>query len=214
MDNSKKTIVFDFGNVLIDLDFETCFQNFEKILKVDWSERVLPQFLKDAIYLYDKGEMENDEFVESFLQLNPKAKYDDVVYCWNSLVENLPTGRLVMLQELKQKYNVVLLSNINPLHLDAIHNYLMDEFDIQDFEDRFFDKVFYSHLIGKRKPDAEIYDFVVSELNVDPRHVVFIDDLRENVKAAKSAGWNAVHHKSGDEIISMLPVYLRMVGFE
>jgi len=213
MDPNKKTIIFDFGNVLINLDFDDCFQNFERILNVDWSERRLPQFLKDSIYQYDKGLINDDQFVQSFLKLNGSSNYNEIVEAWNSLLRDIPSERFNFLEKLSGKFNLILLSNINNLHLDCVHNYLVNEFDISDFEERYFDKVFYSHIIGKRKPDNEIYQFVTNALNIAPQDILFIDDLKENVKAAQQNLWNAVVHRPTDDIVTMMPIYLKTVDF-
>ena len=214
MNPAKKTIVFDFGNVLIDLDFEMCFRKFENILNVDWSERKLPQFLKDAIYQYDIGQLDNDNFIATFQKLNEAAKSEDLIEAWNSLIREMPNERFNFLTDMASEFNLVLLSNINDLHLSFIHKYLKDKHDILDFENGYFDRVFYSHLIGKRKPDNNIYEHVSSELGIDSKDILFIDDLKQNVQAAKDYGWNAVRHKETDEIITMMPVYLRMVNFK
>jgi putative hydrolase of the HAD superfamily len=213
MDNNKKTIIFDFGNVLIDLDFETCFALFEATLEVDWSERKLPDFLKDAIYYYDKGMMDQATFIAAFKKLNEDASDRDIIRAWNSLIKEMPAQRFDFLENLAPHFNLVLLSNINELHLSSVHEYLSSKHNITNFEDRFFDSVFYSHHIGKRKPDDDIYEHVTQTLAVAPDSILFVDDLKENVTAAKAHKWKAVVHKPSDEISTIMPVYLKMAGF-
>ncbi len=53
------------------------------------------------------------------------------------------------------------------------------------------DHRFASHLSRARKPDAAFYQALESELAVDPRSIVFFDDLPENVEAAGARGWRA-----------------------
>jgi len=54
------------------------------------------------------------------------------------------------------------------------------------------DKIFVSYELGLLKPDKAIYQSVLAKLNVKPEEVIFIDDKRENVEAAKSLGINGI----------------------
>ena len=101
-----------------------------------------------------------------------------------------------------------MLSNINELHEIEIDKRLKRELDIVDFRSNYFDKVYYSHLIGMRKPDAEIYSFVHGDLGVTPSDILFIDDLESNIEAAKEAGWNGVVHSPNNDIINDLDMYI------
>ncbi|MFR3313439.1 MAG: HAD family hydrolase [Alphaproteobacteria bacterium] len=54
------------------------------------------------------------------------------------------------------------------------------------------DKIFVSYELGLLKPDKAIYQSVLEKLNAKPEEVIFIDDKRENVEAAKSLGINGI----------------------
>lgn len=213
MDNNKNTIVFDFGNVLINLDFDRCFTMFEKILNVDWSDRKLPQPIINAIHKYDRGHISDEALIWAFQNENPSSDPRDIIKAWNSLIGEVPSVRFDMLKELRKEYNLCILSNINNLHLTHIKKYFKNDLQLTDFEDAYFDRVFYSHHIGMRKPDEEIYSFVTNELTVKPSSILFIDDLAENIEAAKNYGWNGVIHDPKHEITDEINSYLNLVNF-
>jgi len=210
---NKNTIIFDFGNVLINLDFERCFTFFEKILEVDWSDRKLPQDIINAIQKYDRGHISDEALIWAFQNQNPSVDPRDVIKAWNSLIGEMPMKRFEMLVQLKETYNLCILSNINNLHIKYISKYFKKEYDLDNFEGKYFDHVFYSHEIGKRKPDEEIYSYVTSTLNIKPDSILFIDDMAENIAAAKSNGWHGSVHAPKDEIVDKIKDYIKDAGF-
>jgi len=210
-DPSKKTLVFDFGNVLIDLDFEGCFQYLERILEVDWSDRRLPEHIIKAIGQYDRGLIQDESMIWAFQQVNDKTEAREIVKAWNSLITTMPAKRLDMLVDLRKDYNIALLSNINSMHIDYALKYLKEEHGVDDFE-VYFDHVFYSHMVGMHKPDVEIYNHVAKEMDVKPSDILFFDDMKVNIEGAKEAGWNAILHEPDKEILDEIEGYLE-VGF-
>lgn len=212
IDLSKKTIVFDFGNVLIDLDFEGCFEYFGRILEVDWSDRKLPESITKAIHRYNKGEIKDESMLWAFQQVNDKTPPRDLVKAWNSLVQTMPAHRFKLLASLKARYNLVLLSNINNLHILHIQKHFEKDHPAEDFES-YFDHVFYSHIIGMRKPDDEIYLHITDTLGINPADILFLDDMLVNVEAAQKLGWNAIQHNPKNDIAKMIDGYLEQVAF-
>jgi len=91
------------------------------------------------------------------------------------------------LAQLKHKYRTFLLSNINAIHFDFVHTYLKSEFGMENNDD-LFEKTYYSHLMGKRKPDAEIFEQVLQENNLNPAETLFIDDSPQHLETAKKLG--------------------------
>lgn len=213
IDLSKKTIVFDFGNVFINLHYDRFYKNFEDILDVKWDPRKMPDSIEKVVHKYDKGQTSDETLIWAFQNINPKADPRDIIKAWNSLIGIIPPERFEMLKMLKENYNLAILSNINNFHLRTIQKYLKVTFDITEFESTYFDQVFYSHLIGKRKPESNIYKYVNDTLGVRKETVVFIDDLKENVEGAQEFGWQAVVHNPKDEISNTIKGYLDKVGF-
>ena len=95
-----------------------------------------------------------------------------------------------------------LLSNAAP-DLDEL---LVDKFGVDiDWHDRVI-----SGLVGLAKPDTAIYELAAERIGVEPSRCFFIDDLAENIKAARSVGMGG-HHFRGDH--AGLEADLRAAGY-
>lgn len=204
-----KNIVFDFGNVLFDLDLPS----IERELRAAAGENFevgQAKLLKDKVFdLYETGGLTTDEFVDAVrFAVEPPLTEAQVVAAWNSIFKQLPAHRLEMLLRLRQRYNVFLLSNINDLHERWINDYLRREHGITDFEARFFDAVYYSHLVRLRKPGREIFEYALADAEMVPEETLFFDDLPDNVATANQLGIKAILHPVGTEIADVIGKYL------
>ena len=83
-----------------------------------------------------------------------------------------------------------MLSNTCEPHISAFENDLYIRHGVKNFDD-YFDKVYYSCRMGLRKPDKEIFEFVLKENDLVPEETVFIDDSIQHVKGAGECGINA-----------------------
>ena len=123
---------------------------------------------------------------------------------------DMPANRIKMLQNLREKgYKLFLLSNINSIHLRDVYAIVRNEHGDLDF-DALFDKPYYSHLIGRRKPDAETFRFVLEDAAILAEETLFIDDNADNVKSAASIGIHVVHHEANSAIETFLKNYLNL----
>jgi HAD superfamily hydrolase (TIGR01549 family) len=111
-------------------------------------------------------------------------------FAWNAMLGDVPEKRLDLLVKAKQNYSTFLLSNTNELHIDMFEHELYQEHGVKNFED-YFDKVYYSCRIGMRKPDKEIFEFVLEQNSLKPEETVFIDDSIQHVQGAGACGINA-----------------------
>ncbi|HEV8081151.1 MAG TPA: HAD-IA family hydrolase, partial [Chitinophagaceae bacterium] len=100
------------------------------------------------------------------------------------------------LKSIKHKYSLFLLSNTNIIHLQAFNKIYKDEVGQGCLAD-YFDKIYYSHEIGFRKPDAEAYKYVLKENNLSPVETLFIDDSIQNIETANTLGLQTIFLKEG-----------------
>ena len=107
------------------------------------------------------------------------------------MILDFPQERLDLLVELRKTKKVILLSNTNEIHIQAVNRSLANTTN-QKIES-FFDKVYLSHEIGLRKPNVEIFEFVCKDQNITPSTALFIDDTIRHVEGAKRIGLNAIH---------------------
>jgi glucose-1-phosphatase len=203
-----KNIIFDLGNVLLDIDIPAT----ERALRHLFGENYQKAFEKchaDNIFnLYETGKMGEKAFFQHIRAASEQNISDaQIKKAWNAMLLDFNMERFEMLARLKKNYHLYLLSNTNTTHLVWFRHLLKAKYDIPDFETRFFVKAYYSHKIKLRKPDAEIYDYVVKNAQISPAETLFIDDNADNIAAAQRAGWHTILHPIGAEVAMALKDY-------
>ena len=193
-------LIFDLGNVIIDIDYQNSLRLIRNHLSELIQDRVTGFYLTDFHKDYEKGLIDSPTFRNSvrsyFDQDWEDQKVDEL---WNSLLVTIPANRLELIAKLKNKYQIGVLSNTNQIHIEAVDTMLKRDHGIENLNE-LFHRVFLSHEMGLSKPSPEIYEKMVSELGTTPDRVVFFDDLEANVKGAASVGIQAVH-VTGPEVI-------------
>ena len=106
--------------------------------------------------------------------------------------KELYSGVLALLQALRERYTVALLSNTNAIHWNRP--------DIAGVLAPLLDHVFLSYETGLLKPDAHAFEFVAAQLQVEPSQIVFFDDNPLNVTAAHSCNMRALVSKGADAL--------------
>ncbi|MEJ6980383.1 HAD family phosphatase [Pedobacter sp. P351] len=185
-----KNIIFDYGNVIFMIDFLKTQHSFTE-LGIDNVETFFGHAGHDPLFNeFEKGNINSAEFRNGIRKLSGKPNLTDqqIDNTWNSLLIGVPPVNHQILLEAKKKYRTFLLSNINEIHLNYITEYLKQEYHI-DSNDEFFEKVYYSHLIRKRKPDPEIFEHVINDKGLEISETLFIDDSPQHLKTAREMGF-------------------------
>jgi HAD superfamily hydrolase (TIGR01509 family) len=115
----------------------------------------------------------------------------EIEEAWNTMIGETPGMRIHLLEALRKKYNIYLLSNTNSIHASYYIRYLDETYAI-NFRD-LFQEVYFSHEVGMRKPDRKIFEFVLSDSRLIPGETLFIDDTALNVDVASELGIVALH---------------------
>jgi len=184
-----KNIIFDYGNVIFSLDFFKGQQAWIA-LGIENPGQFYGHKIQDPVFdQFETGEITPDVFRKHIREKtgNHGLTDEQIDNAWNSLLVGIAPGNHELLLEAKSKYRTFLLSNINAIHYDYIHKYLKNEFGF-DNNDHLFEKIYYSHLVGKRKPSAEIFEQVLSENNLNPQETLFIDDSPQHIAGAQKLG--------------------------
>ena len=185
-------IIFDFGDVFINLNKETSIEEFKKLGLDGPNEDLIAQ--ND---LFEKGKITELEFINSFSTYIPNASIEEIVKAWNSIIGDFPLERLEFLQMLSSRYRLFLLTNTDSIHISRFeHNVGMSFYS--DFY-RCFEKVYYSYEMGMRKPDTEIFTTILSKHDLSPKRTLFVDDKKDNTDAAESLGLHVWNLKVGEE---------------
>ena len=182
-----KTIIFDFGDVFINLDKEGAMKNVLELFEVD----ELPEDIIAINTLYEQGLLSTVEFLEFYTENFPKLSKNEIIEAWNFIICDFPPKRLAFIKQLAKdkKYNLILLSNTNDLHIHCIKKHIAF---YDDFKNA-FNKFYLSHEIMLRKPNADIFEFVLKENKLKANECLFIDDTKENTDTASQLGihvWN------------------------
>ena len=186
-----EALILDLGGVLIDIDYEKTIDALSRIGGVDFHPLFSQANQVELFSDYECGRIQTAEFrdgLRSLMRLSPTDHELDAA--WNAMVGQFPAGRLDLVRDAAKQMPVFLLSNINPLHEQAIRDIHVGRPDEQDFE-RLFNGVYFSHRIGLRKPDPSIFKRILDEQGLLAASTVFIDDSIQHVLAAENLGIKA-----------------------
>jgi glucose-1-phosphatase len=200
-DRSIKNLIFDLGGVILDLSVDTTLSSFANLSGIE-KNTVKKLFVTSPEFeFYEKGGISDEvfrEFVKTLYKID--APDESLDACWNAMLLGFPKKKLELLETLKGKYNVYLLSNTNNIHLEYINNILLPRVNHHTSLDDFFHRAYYSHRMKKRKPDAEIFEQVLVEGNFRPQETLFLDDNQSNVEGAGKLGIKTVHVVNPDMV--------------
>ena len=177
-----EALIFDLGKVVFDLSFDKIFQ-FWASASGQQADALKSKFQFDVLFdEFERGEISNKEFrteISQRLDLELTDKIFDEGWC--SLYLDAYEGIDDLLISLKNKYQLVALTNTNSIHEQIWRIKYRENL-------RHFDKVFCSHELRARKPEEEAYQSVVDYLGSKPQHIIFLDDSYANIVGAARLG--------------------------
>ncbi|ALJ06604.1 haloacid dehalogenase [Pseudalgibacter alginicilyticus] len=193
-----KTLIFDFGNVFINLDIEGAHKYALETFNINTLSEEMTAFNS----LYEQGLISTDEFLEFYAENFPKLSNDNLINVWNIMLKDFPKHRLEFIKHLKasSKYKLILLSNTNELHI----NWIKENVSFYDDFKNCFDAFYLSHEINLRKPHNAIFEFVLNENNLKSNECLFIDDNLDNIKTATNLKFATWHIKPETEDVTTL----------
>jgi len=209
--SSIKNILFDLGNVIIDIDIpRTRHELFKLFRRADLQQQIIDE-LQPVILNYETGQISDELFINALIHYaRPQVYAQQIIRAWNAMLIDIPFERLEFLKMLRtQKYKLYLLSNTNGLHLSWINNFMTKHFNTHSL-DEWFERSYYSHLIKLRKPHASCFEFVLSDSGMVADETLFIDDMLENIDSAKALGIRTLYLTGGHEVITSLKNYLSL----
>jgi HAD superfamily hydrolase (TIGR01509 family) len=196
-------IIFDLGGVILNLDPLATQKAFEALGLTDFEKHFTTSRQTGLFDDFDCGRISENEFRAHLKKLLPQTvSENDIDNAWNAMLLDLPKERLELLEALGKKYRLFLLSNTNEIHVTAFSSYLNKTFGFNDFSS-YFERWYYSCRIGKRKPDAETFQFVLNENGLKPEETLFIDDSPQHIEGAKKVGIHALLLSPGQTITDL-----------
>lgn len=191
------TIIFDFGDVFMNLDKNASLEALKKLGLQSWNEEI------DKVnQQFEKGKITEVQFMIEMKKLMPKASIDDIRAAWNSVLIDFPLARLEFLQKLSHKYRLFLLSNTDEIHIAKFEHRVGMTFAREFYQ--CFEKVYFSFEIGFRKPEPEAFSFIINKHELNPKRTLFIDDKKTNTDIAASLGMHVWNLQVGKEDVTEL----------
>jgi len=195
-----KTIIFDFGGVILDIDPQLTINHFEKLGMEDSSKFLEEKFINNVIKKFEKGILTPEVFRDKVRECAGMNFTDqEIDDAWNALLFDIPAERIRVIEEVKKNYKILLLSNSNEIHYDLYVRDLQLRFGYREF-DELFDKAYFSFDLHLAKPDPDIYEFVMYQHKLKPEETLLIDDRTDNIEAARSLGWKTYHLQAPQRI--------------
>lgn len=188
-----KTIFFDLGNVIIPFDFKRAYSRLQPLCHYPVTE--IPQRMRgtDLVSRFESGLIGPEQFVKEFSAvLELRINYDEFCDLWTSVFLPEPLIQESLLENLRRRYHLMILSNTNPIHFHMIRaNYpLLGHFD----------HCVLSYEVGALKPSEAIFRAAVAQAGCTASECFFTDDLAVNVEAARQYGLDAVQFLSAAQL--------------
>ena len=195
MDNVKN-IIFDLGGVIMDIDVKQTLHAFTKLGIKNIENYFGHGFASSFFSDHEAGRISDEEFLNEIKKLlTAEVSDEDVINAWNALLLRFPPERIKLLKELKSSYRLFLFSNTNAIHYDKFSEIYRDTYS-GELED-LFEKAYYSHSLGQRKPDTAGFELIIKENGLDPKKTLFVDDAFINVEGAIKTGLKGLYLPPG-----------------
>ncbi|MGJ1197371.1 HAD family hydrolase [Sphingobacterium spiritivorum] len=200
-----KNIILDYGNVIFMIDFMRAQEAFTALGIKNVDQFFAHKGHAPLFDAFEKGEITAEAFRQGIRDAAdvPHLSDEQIDAAWNALLIGVPEGNHELLLELKGKYRLFLLSNNNEIHYQWILDYLKREYQLED-NTSFFEKDYYSHLMKMRKPNADIFEYVLNAHDLKPEETVFIDDSPQHLDTAAKLGLHTFLLTKPDTLSALL----------
>lgn len=198
------TIIFDLGGVVINLDYYKTTRAFEELGLENFGEMYSQAAQTGLFDDFEKGKSSIPYFLNKLIDFLPTGTTaNQVVEAWNAMILDFPKENLQLLEELKLSHRTFLLSNTNEIHIQKVHQHLQLVSPHKTLHP-YFETVYFSSDVKMRKPDKEIFEFVLKENNLNPATTLFIDDTEQHILGAQKVGIQTYHLGKEEGICDIL----------
>jgi glucose-1-phosphatase len=185
-DTQLRVIVSDLGKVLLPFDVQRVWAALQPHFSVEEAEARLAVRTLLRETRFGCGEITGSRFHELLCERTGLClAFDAFCEAWSDMFwEDGGVLNLIIRAPVERRY---LLSNTNDIHWAFIcsrYSHVLDGFD----------RLLVSHELGLEKPDPAIYRWVCDDTGLPPSAHLFIDDIEENVTAARGVGMDGILH--------------------
>ena len=192
-----EAIIFDLGDVFLNLNHQASIDAFKKLGLKEWNDD-----LKAKTILFETGKIDELQFLEAVQTHIPNANLIEIRDAWNAIIGDFPLERLEFLEKLQNKYNIFLLSNTNPTHIDKFEHRVGLTFAREFYAH--FNKIYFSYETKVRKPEEAAFNLILKQNNLKPNKTLFVDDTLEHIEVAKGLGINTWQILVGQDDVTNL----------
>jgi len=191
-------ILFDLGNVVVEVDFRRTFRHWA--ISADVEESMFyERWSEDAAYRsHETGDLSFEEYVAALTEtLGVSMSHDDWHAGWNEVFVGPYPGVQEKLIELKGTLPLFAFTNTNPTHeveWRARYSQAMVHFE----------EIYVSSTIGLRKPDQKAFEWVTDAMQLAPEEILFLDDNAENIAGAERSGLTTAQTRGEAEVLAAL----------
>jgi len=204
--NPIRNIIFDLGGVILNINPQLTVDAFRILGWRDFFEENNQTNGKELFYSLESGSSSPEVFRNNVRKIaDIQSNDEEIDAAWAAMILDIPVDRIRYLEKLKKSYRLFLLSNTNEIHRIKFHRDFETVFGYSFYD--LFERNFYSHEMGTRKPDPQIYIQALTEAGLVPGETLFIDDIVENTEAAKTLAMKVLHIQPGT-LMEKLPGFL------
>ncbi len=208
MQDTIKNIVFDLGDVILNIDIPLTVHAFSRLSGRPESDLV--QLFKETELFrkFETGSLSPAGFRNLIREQLKRPDWTDrqIDDAWNALLLDIPVERIALLRQLLSRYRLFLLSNTSSIHMLRVREIfgaagggVLEEL---------FERIFLSYEIGIMKPDPEIYTHVLNTAGLNAAETLFLDDNLLNTEAARTLGIHTIHVQKPTTILEYLSHYV------
>jgi HAD superfamily hydrolase (TIGR01509 family) len=191
---SARALLFDLGGVVLEIDFDRVFLSWGGRASCD-PQVIRRRFKFDKAYeQHERGELDAAGYFASLRRsLRLDLSDEDFIAGWGDLYVGPLPGVGAVLAAASERLPLYAFTNSNPTHQAVWATRYAPELSV-------FRSIFVSSELGLRKPDPYAFREVAQRAGFPPSAFIFFDDTLENVMGARTAGMQAVHVQSTDDV--------------
>jgi len=180
-----KNIIFDLGVVLLDLDFKRAKDKFFEIGLENFDTFYTTFNANSFFHDFETGKINKKQFITEIKKLIPKQVDDKMVKeAWEAVIVGFPNKKIDFIKQISLRYKIFMLSNTNSIHAKKYEKEFKEKAGKSLHQ--VFNKIYYSHEIGIRKPDLRTISIILKENDLNPQETLFIDDIEQNLEPARN----------------------------
>lgn len=199
----------------MSLNRERCLENFSKNLGFDNFGDYLNAYAQKGFFAkFENGDIDSAEFREEIRNRCKKENVQDeeIDEAFYTFLTHVDPYKVKFLMELKKKYHLLLLSNVNPIGWSKCCELFYDanEIDIEDV----FEKLYLSFKVKASKPGKEIYEHLIKDSGINPAEALFIDDSQANIEMGAKMGLQTMYYDVTKNLVEEVVNKLKELGEE